>query len=408
MSSNFITGLDIGTSSLKVAVAENKDGRPTLRLVFKGPSAGLRKGVIVDLAEASQAISRALAEVKKVSKAAVKNIYINIGTPQAKAQVSKGIVAVSRADTEIYPDDVDRAVKASQAVNLLPNRTIIHNVTREFIVDGVGDIPDPTGLSGSRLEVQSLVIDAFSPHVKSLLKAVELAGGEVAGLVFGPLVSGRASLSKSQKDLGVVLIDFGFGTTGVTIYEENKLLNVAKFPVGASNISNDLAIGLKIPVAAAEGLKLNYGYALAREVSHKETIDLKKFFPEARGTVSRRFVAEIIEARLAEIMDFVNNELKLLGNRGRLPGGAVLVGGGAKIPGICELVKQELKLSGQVGLALGDEWEAEGGNFGEFLEDPEFVTALGLVLWGMDSEGWKEERSSSRFSIRSVVKLFKP
>ncbi len=407
MASNFITGLDIGTSSLKVAVAENDGGRPTLKLVFKEPSAGLRKGAIIDLPEASQAINRALTEVKKFSKSAAKNIYINIGTPQVKSQTSRGIVAVSRADTEIYQDDVDRAVKASQAVNLLPNRTIIHNVTREFIVDGVGDIPDPLGLAGSRLEVQSLVIDAFSPHVKNLVKAVELAGGEVTGLVFSPLVSGRASLSRSQKDLGTVLIDFGFGTTGVTVYEENKLLSAVKFPVGASNISNDLAIGLKIPVAAAENLKINHGYALARDVGHKESIDLKKFFPEAKGTVARRFVAEIIESRLAEILDFVNNELKLLGNRGRLPGGAMLVGGGAKTPGLSELVKQELKLPSQVGFALGEEWDAEGANFGEFLEDPEFVTALGLVLWGVDSEGWNKS-SASKFSIRNVIKSFLP
>jgi len=408
MSSNFITGLDVGTSSLKIAVAENSGNRPTLRLVLKEPSAGLRKGTITDLAEASQSISRALAEVKKVSKSAAKNIYVNIGTPQVKSQVSRGIVAVSRADTEIYQDDVDRAVKASQAVNLLPNRTIIHNITREFVVDGVGDIPDPLGLSGSRLEVQSFVIDAFSPHIKSLVRAVELAGGEVAGLVFAPLVSVRASLSRSQKDLGAVLIDLGFGTTGVAVYEEGKLLSAAKFPVGASNVSNDLAIGLKIPVLAAESLKLNYGYALARDVGHKESIDLKKFFPEARGTVSRRFVAEIIESRLAEILDFVNNELKLLDNRGRLPGGAVLVGGGAKMPGLTELVKQELKLPSQIGLALGDEWETKGSNFEEFLEDPEFVTSLGLVLWGMDNEGWKKRSAFSGYSIRNAIRYFLP
>ncbi len=407
MSSNFITGLDIGTSSIKVAVAENKGGRPALRLIFKEPSTGLRKGAVVDLAEASQAISHALAEVKKISRSAVKNVYINIGTPQAKSQVSKGIVAVSRADTEIYRDDVDRAVKASQAVNLLPNRTIIHNITREFVVDGVGDIPDPLGLSGNRLEVQSLVIDAFSPHVKSLVRVVELAGGEVAGLVFSPLVASRAALSRSQKDLGVVLIDVGFGTTGMAIYEESKLLNAVKFPVGASNISNDLAVGLKIPVSAAENLKLNYGYALARDVGQKESIDLKKFYPEAKGLVSRRFVADIIEVRLAEILDFVNNELKLLDSRGRLPGGVVLVGGGAKMPGLNDLVKQELKLPSQVGLSLGDECGSQSANFDEFLEDPEFVTAFGLVLHGMDNEGWKD-RALSGFSIKNAIKLFLP
>ncbi len=408
MASNFITGLDLGTASIKVGVAENRNGRPVLRSVFKEPSSGLRRGAIVDLGEASQAVGRAIAGVKKVSKAAAKNIYVNIGTPQTKTQASRGIVAVSRADTEIYPDDIDRAVKASQAVNLDPNRTIIHNVTREFVVDGVGDITDPLGLSGSRLEVSSLIIDAFSPHLKILMKAVEIAGGEVSGLVFGPLVAGRAALSRGQKDLGVILIDIGAGTTGMSVYEENKLIHVGKFPVGAGHISNDLAIGLKIPVAAAENLKLNYGYALAREVGHKDTVDLNKFYPDARGAVSRRFVAEIIESRLAEILDFVNNELRSFGKHARLPGGAVVVGGGAKMPGLTELVKQELKLTSQIGFALGDELQAEGAAFRDCLEDPEFVVALGLVLWGVDEEGWREGNSFSNFRIKNIFKYFLP
>lgn len=408
MASNFVTGLDIGTGFIKVGVAENRNGRPVLRAVFKELSFGLRRGAIIDLGEASQAIARALAGVKKISKAAAKNIYVNIGTPQAKTQGSRGIVAVSRADTEIYTDDIDRAVKASQAVNLDPNRTIIHNITREFIVDGIGDIGDPLGLSGSRLEVSSLIIDAFSPHIKNIVRAVEIAGGEVSGLVFGPLVAGRSALSKGQKDLGVVLIDIGAGTTGMVVYEENKLIHVGKFPVGSGHISTDLAIGLKIPVAAAETLKLNFGYALAREVGHKDFVDLKKFYPEARGTVSRRFIAEIIEARLAEIFDFVNNELKSLGKSARLPGGAVIVGGGAKMPGLTELVKQELKLTSQIGFALEEGWLSEGSAFGDFLEDPEFVVALGLVLWGADEEGWKGKNMFSGFKIKNFIKNFLP
>jgi cell division protein FtsA len=409
MASNFVTGLDIGTASIKAVVAENSGRRPVLRKVFKETSAGLRKGAIVDLAETSQAVGKVLAEIKKFSKSAVRNLYINIGTYQAKTQPSRGMVAVSRADSEIYRDDVEKVVKASEAVvNLAPNRTIIHNITREFIVDGVSDITDPLGLSGNRLEVNSLIIDAFSPHIKSLVRVVELGGGEISGLVFSPLVASRAALSKSQKDLGTILIDIGSGTTGLGVYEENKLVTVAKFPVGASNVSNDLAIGLKIPVAAAENLKLNYGYALAKEVSHKESIDLKKFFPEAKGAVSRRFVAEIVESRLAEIFEMVNNELNTLSSRGRLPGGVVLVGGGAKTPGLTELVKQELRLSSQIGLTLGDEWEGNGAGFAEFLEDPEFVTAFGLALWGADQEGWGKDGALSKFRIVNALKYFLP
>src|SRR3989344_2983293 len=408
MSSNFITGLDVGTSSIKIALAEKRGDKLALKAVLKEQSFGIRRGAIADIAEISQAINRIFHEVKKISKSALKNVYVSIGTYNIKAQISRGIVAVSRADTEIYQDDVDKAIKASQAVHLSPNRTVIHNVTREFIVDGVGDIADPLGLSGNRLEVNSLVIDAFSPHVKSLMKAVEIAGGEVNGLVLSPLVASRSSLSKNQKNLGTALVDIGSGTTGVCVYEENKLIGVAKFPVGGANISNDIAIGLKIPVDAAENLKLHYGYALSREVSVKEMVDLKKFFPDATGAVSRRFISEIIESRLAEILDFVNNELKVMGKQSRLPGGVVLVGGGSKVAGLTDLVRQELKLSSQIGMTLCDEWDANAGNFAEFLEDPEFVTAFGLVLWGVDDKGWDKGLTLSNFKIKNIIKYFLP
>jgi cell division protein FtsA len=405
---NFVTGLDIGTSSIKVVVAERREGKPALVHVASVPCAGMRKGAIVEMSEASQSISRALAGAKRISKSAVKNLYISIGTPQAKMQSSRGIVAVSRADTEIYQDDIDRAKRASEAVNLPQNRTIIHTLVKEFVVDGVGDIADPLGLSGGRLEVQSLIIDAFSPHIKNLIRAAELAGGYVGGLVFGPLAAMRAALSKRQRDLGTALVDVGFGTTGLSVYEEGKLVSVAKFPVGAGNITNDLAVGLKISVDAAEEIKLHYGYAIAKDVSQKESIELKKFVPDAKGTVSRRFAAEIIESRLEEIFDLVNDELKLHQKFGELPGGVVLVGGGAKLPGLTDLAKQEMRLSAQIGFALADEWEAEGGSFKESLEDPEMVGAFGLALGGMENEGWSREKLSSSFGLRNIMRYFTP
>ena len=198
-----ITGIDIGTSSVKIAVGEQVGGKISLVHVAKESCGGLRRGAVIDVVEVSRTINRALAEIKKFSKSAVKNIYLSIGTSQVKMQVSRGIVAVSRADAEIYQDDIDRAVRASQAVNLPQNRMIVHTLMREFVVDGVGDITDPLGLSGSRLEVQSVIVDAFSPHVKNLIRSVELAGGEIGGLVFAPLVAARAALSKRQRDLGV-------------------------------------------------------------------------------------------------------------------------------------------------------------------------------------------------------------
>lgn len=404
----FVVGLDIGTASVKVAVAENRGGRPALKAVFKEPAYGVRKGAIVDLGETVSAVSRALGEVKKISRGALKSIYVNIGSHQVKSQVSRGIVAVSRADSEIYEEDVERVIKASQAVNLAPNRMIIHNVTREYIVDGVGDIADPLGLAGNRLEVSSVIVDAFSPHVKSVMRVVELGGGRVAGMVLGVLAGSRSVLSKRQKNLGTVLVDIGAGTTSIAVYEENKLLGVSVFPVGAANATSDLAVGLRIPVDAAEEVKLNYGYALAKEVNSKESVDLMKFSPEGKGMVSRRFLSEIIELRLAEILDLVNNELRLLGKSGQLAGGAVLTGGGAKTPGMSELAKQILKLSTQIGISLSEEWSEGTAAFSEAFEDPEFVNALGLAVWGAEKEGWLPKGTIPWGKARGFWRYFAP
>jgi cell division protein FtsA len=404
-----ITGIDIGTSSVKIAVGEQVGGKISLVHVAKESCGGLRRGAVVDVVEVSRTVNRALADIKKFSKPTTKNIYLSIGTSQMSMQVSRGIVAVSRADAEIYQDDIDRAVRASQAVNLPQNRMIVHTLTREFVVDGAGDITDPLGLSGSRLEVQSVIVDAFSPHVKNLIRSVELAGGEISGLVFAPLVAARAALSKRQRDLGVVLVDIGFGTTGMSVYEENKLLGVAKFPIGSGNISNDLGIGLKIPIDAAEEIKLKYGNAVAREVNVKDIVDITKLVPGAKGPVSRRFIADIIESRMGEIFDLVNAELKSERKYAELPGGVVIVGGGAKLPGVSDLAKQDMRLSAQIGSTLAEEWVDEGGAFKEYLEDPEFVSALGLVLWGADASGWdKGGNGSALRRIKGVFRYFSP
>ncbi len=377
-----ILGLDVGSNTIKAVVAEtSSDGKIILRAGLVKPSRGLRRGVVVDMEEASAAVNLVLQEIKQISKSALRNIYLNVGGSDIHTQVSRGIVAVSRASSEIYKDDVDRAVQASEAVNLPPNRAILHTITREFIVDGVGDIQEPLGMVGARLEVVSFIVDAFQPTIKNLIKCVDLGGGSVGGLIFSPLASALAVLTRNQKELGVVLIDIGYGTTGIAVYEENKILHTKVLPVGAGHVTTDLAIALKIPVEIAEKLKISYGYAISKEVSGKETIDLKKIDIGVKGTPSRRFISEVIESRLSEICELVNNELRLLGKAGKLPAGAVLVGGGAKLPGIVDLVKSELKLSTHIGLPSPSVFGVGSSELSDFLESPEYVTVLGLANW---------------------------
>ena len=406
----YITALDLGTSQIRAIVAETqKDGKLSLLSVLKIPSIGLRKGEIASLDEAVHSLNRIINEIKQINKSAAKNIFINIGGGNIKFQNSRGIVAVSRADNEIYPDEVDRAIKASQSINIGPNRMIIHTITREFVVDGIGEISDPLGMTGSRLEVNSLIIDAFKPTVNNLIKAVEAAGGKIGGLIYNPLASGRSVLTKAQKELGATVIDIGFSTTSMATYEEGKLIQAAVFPVGASNITNDLAIGLKCPVKTAEIIKLSFGSALSREISNKEKIDLHQIDESLKSTVSRRFISEIIEVRLAEIFELVNNELKLVGKSGKLPAGAAITGAGAKIPDIVELAKQELKLPAQLGIPELSDVEFVSAEFKNQLEDLEFSVCTGLLFWAIDQSLKDQNWSMAKNGLISkILKHFLP
>lgn len=399
---HYLVGLDVGSKSIKVSVGEIRSGGQLALIdLFKVPSAGLRRGVVGDLGDATQSLAVALSEIRKISKTAVNNIFLGVGSSDLKVQSSIGVVAVSRADYEIYQDDINRAVQSAHAINIAPNRMVLHSIVKEFIIDGVRDISDPLGMIGNRLEVNSLILDSFVPSIKNLTKCVEVLGGGLGGLILSPIADARAVLSKNQKELGVVLVNIGFGKTSMCVYEEGKLLHAAIFPVGSGNITNDLAIGLKAPVEIAETVKLAFGSALAKDASLRDTIDFSKIDARAKGNASKKFVAEIIESRLAEILEFVNNDLKYLGKAGQLPAGVVLVGGGAKLPGVVDLARQELKLAAQIGLSDVASMAIADNGLQAKLEDPEFIGALGLLLCGHDKT---MEHKSINLPFKGVLK----
>ncbi|MDI6820710.1 MAG: cell division protein FtsA [Patescibacteria group bacterium] len=385
--SNIITGLDIGSSQIRgVVVEQKKDGALSLITAFKNPSTGFRRGVLVDIEEATSVLRDVALDLHKISKRATKNIFVNVNSEYVKARSSRGIVAVSRADQEIHQDDIDRVVQASRAVKLLPNYLILHNIIREYFVDDVGDIADPLGMTGNRLEASTLIVEAFAPQVNLLVKNLERVGFKIGGLIFNPLASSRSVLTKRQKDLGVLMIDFGFGATSMAVYEENKVLHTKSLPVGSGYITNDIAIGFKVSIDAAEKLKVTYGFAVAKDISRREMVKLSEIDPSNKSEVSRRFLAEIIEIRLAEILDLINNELKVLGRSVQLPAGVVIAGGGVKLAGITELIKQELKLPVQIGFPNLQGLEIMNPAHQELLDDPEFASAVGLVRWGSAEE----------------------
>ncbi len=405
---NLITGLDIGSSEIKCVVAETKKGGVlSVVTAFKQPSAGIRHGVLVDAEDTLGALDAVVSDLGKISKAATRNVLVNFQSPEVRARTSRGVAAVARADKEIQTDDVDRVTQASRAVKMMPNSVILHNVVKEYFVDEIGDIIDPLGMTGSRLEVVTLIVEGFAPQVNPLLKVLEKLRVGVSGVIFNPLASANAVLSKKQRELGVLVVDFGAGTTSLAIFEEGKALHVKSIPLGSAYVTNDVAIGLKTSIDLAEKLKTTYGSAIAKEVNRREMVKLSDVDGRTEGEVSRHFLAEIIEIRLAEILGLVNNELKVLGRDVQLPAGVVVTGGGSKLPGLLDLVKSELKLPVQMGLPNLAPFEIMNPTHQELMDDPEFACAVGLTLWGQ-LEGRRPQASWSATGLKGFLKNLIP
>lgn len=382
MANDSITGIDIGSHGVYTVVAQKKaDLLPQVIGVGFARSAGIRRGVIVDTAEAQASIADSIRIAERGAGVKIEKAFTSIGGTHIAAHLSRGVIAVSRADGEISADDIDRVIGAAQTFSLPNNREILHVIPKEFIVDGEGGIKDPHGMKGVRLEANAFIVSGAAPYIKNLHRVLQDLGIEVAGIVFDTLASAKAVLTKRQKELGAVCVDIGGGTTGVTVYEEGDLLQTTVIPVGGAHITNDLAIGLRVSVDTAENIKLEYGSALTSEIGKRDVIDLATLGGQESGSVLRKDVCEIIEARLSEIFDLVNKELKKIGKEAFLPGGAVLVGGCSKTPHIVDLAKGKLRLPAHVGFPR----EVEG--IVERVDDPAYSTALGLVFWGMEERG---------------------
>jgi len=401
-----IIGLDVGSSNIRVAVAEEgKEPAIPFQILGVGQSKalGMRKGAVIDLEETAKNIKEAVAVAERISGIKVESATISLGGDHLGCRSSRGVIAVSRADGEISQEDTERAVRAAAAISLGANREIIQIVPKQFSVDSQQSIKDPVGMRGVRLEVDVLILDGSTPFIKNLLKAIGEAEIETEALVPSPLAAAKAVLDRRQKELGVLVLDLGSATTGFCVFEEGDIIDSCVLPVGSDHITNDLAIGLRTSIDVAEKIKLEYGSVLPDEINKKETISLEKLGGEP-GNVSRQKVAEIIEARVAEIFDLAQKRLKQIDRAGLLPAGVVLVGGGAKLPGLVDLAKERLRLPAQIGFPVNFEGVIEE------VDDPCFATVLGLILCaGEQSEELRGRRSNvfDFSSLAPVVKKFK-
>jgi cell division protein FtsA len=384
-------GLDIGSTKVCCIVGLLEEGAATPSIIGVGmaPTSGMRKGVVVDVEETVSSITAAVDEAERISGVAIDRATISIDGAHVQSQNSKGVIAVGRADQEIAVEDLRRAEEAATAIQLPPNREILQVFPREYIVDGQTNIKDPVGMHGVRLEVETHIITGATPAIKNLNRAIYQAGIDIEGQVLVPLAAARAVLTKRQKELGVAVVDIGGGTTGLAVYEEGDVLYSSVLPIGAGHITNDLAIGLRTNIDVAEKIKLKYVKASNAKAGSTEKLRIEELQGDDM-VISRRELNRIAGARLEEIFHMVRLELRRIGKDVMLPAGVVLTGGGAKLEGIEEFAKEQLKLPVTIGRPEGLSGIADRVN------DPAFAAPVGLMLENMTHSALGTRPSSLR------------
>lgn len=373
-------GIDVGSTKIATTIGQMQENGIDIIGVGFAPSNGLRKGMVVDIEDTVSSISASLEEAERMSGLPVNDAVVSIGGVHISSSSSKGVIAISRQDGEISDNDILRVLDAARAVSVPSNREILHAIPRHYSIDGQNGIKDPVGMTGIRLEVDTQVISGAGASIKNLTKCLSQAGVNVTDLVFTPLAASRAVLSKRQREIGVAIIDIGGGTTSFAVFEEGDILHAGVLPIGATHITNDIAIGLRTTIDTAEILKVKYGTAVPSKVNLDEEIDLKKINKNEDGTANLHYVAEIIEARLSEILLMVRDELRTIGRDGMLPAGVILTGGGSKQEGLVELAKNTLRLPAQVGEITHDV-----SGMVDNLHDPLYAASIGLMLWGLEA-----------------------
>lgn len=383
-SSRYAVGIDIGTTMVRCVVGhvDSTTGVPTIVGVGQAPNSGVRKGTVVNLSGPAHAMDAALGEAERMSGHEVNEATLSVNGSHIISTKADGMIAVGMADHEVNPDDIVRVEDVATTGKIPANREILEVVPHSYKLDGQDNIKDPLGMSGTRLEIEANVVSALVPFVVNVQKTAEMATVKSNGVVPSVLASAKAVLSERQIESGVAVVDMGGSTTGVAVFEEGDLQYVSVVPVGGVNITNDLAIGLKTDPEIAEKVKIAHASAAGRE--SKDTVTLK--YEKDTLSFDAGEIDEIVEARLDEIFEAVQKELKKAGRAGQLPSGVVLTGGGALMKGITEYAKERLGLAVRVGKPTGF-----GGTV-DHVNQPEFSSAIGLLL--VDAEA----------GVQSVVK----
>jgi cell division protein FtsA len=407
-------GLDVGSSKISVVVGKETE-ESTLEIIGVGNSAltGISKGTVKEIEETVSGISEAIEIAERMAGVALDHATVNVNGGHINSIISQGVAAVGRADQEVSHNDVIRAEEAAQAVQIPPNKEIIHVLPRNFTVDDQTGIIDPTGMTGVRLEVEANIIVVSSQETAKISKCVSQTGIKIEDMIISPLAAAKAVLTKRQKELGCAVIDIGAETTGLAVYEEGTLLYTRVFSkgdinsaFGAAACTYDLNSGLQASsnIDIAEKVKLKYGHAWSEDVPDKGRIDLSEIDIKAEGVFTRKYVSEICEARMEEILETIHKELKKINRDTKLPAGIIITGGGAKIPGIEKLAKKVFKLPVEVGKPHSL------SGITEKVYDPRMSVSVGLALYAFEEGSSPAKRAGGQGikKLRDIFKTFLP
>lgn len=381
MAARTVVGIDVGTTKVVTLVGEQgPDGQINILGVGLTPSKGIKKGIVVNVEEAVTSIVASVEKAERLSGYRIGSAYVGVAGGHIQSLNSRGVVAIPRADREITAADLARALDAARAIAVPTQREIIHVIPRSYIVDGQEGIRDPIGLSGFRLEVEAHIVTGAVTAIQNLIKCIQRAGVEIDDLVLQPLASSEAVLSEAEKEMGVILVDCGGGTTDVAIFIDGSIWHTVVLPVGGNHISNDIAIVLRTPFDVAEYLKIRHGQARPApddgRDAESDLIEVESFSGGKKRQVSRTLLHQVIEARVEEIFQMLRAEIRRVGYEGLLPAGVVLTGGTALLPGIEEAARDVLNLPVRIGIPT------HLGGLSDTIDSPAYATGVGLLRWG--------------------------